>query len=102
MAKKVEDVAVQVAANEGAERSNSRGRNLYVRVITYNCADGKIIGDIIRDMYHIGTTQFFQGHLWWGTHNYHRVEVLPATPDEINNYIEEGKRKLAEKFNQAA
>lgn len=90
MAKQVNTQAVaQPAAN----------RNLYVSVNTFDGDKGAQIGTRVVDMYHYGTRNWLANHLWWATHNGHKVEVNDASDDEVNAYLDNAKHALADKFN---
>jgi len=91
MNKQVDTVAAQAA-------TNPQRNNLFVSVKTFN-SEGKTIGERIVDMYHYGTRNWLQTHLWWAMHQGHCVEQNIATPEEVEGYLAEAKAALAEKFN---
>jgi hypothetical protein len=75
-------------------------KTLYVKVTTTDLANkAVIIGERIVDMYHFGTRNWLHNHFWWAMHNGHLVETEVATADQIDEYLLEQKKKLAEKFN---
>jgi len=76
-------------------------KSLYVTVNTYD-AKGKQIGTRIVDMYHYGTRNWMQNHLWWAMHNSCIVESLLATDDEVADYVKAGQTELAGKYAPAA
>jgi len=77
---------------------SSQNRNLFVSVNTFD-VDGKPVGTRVVDMYHYGTRNWLQNHLWWAMHNGHSVEQAPASDDEVDNYLASQKEALATKFN---
>lgn len=91
----------QVAPVPAAPVSNSQ-QVLYISVKTFDGPTGKTIGERVVDMYHYGTRTWLQKHLWWAMCNGHAVETTPASPDEIDAYLETGRQALAEKFNHTA
>lgn len=90
--------AATVTAVEDSIDGNSQ-RNLYISVKTFD-VEGRTIGERIVDMYHFGTRNWLQNHLWWAMHNTAQVETTRATDDEIGAYMASGKAALAEKFNK--
>lgn len=76
-------------------------KNLYVRVDTFN-TKGEQIGTRIVDMYHFGTRNWLQSHTWWAMHNSHTVKQDCATDAEVEAYVAEQAKALAERFNGAA
>lgn len=88
MSKKAE-VAVKVPAQQS---------QLYVTVNTYG-TDGKQVGTRVVDMYHYGTRNWLQNHMWWAMHHAHSVETLIANEAEVADYIKNQEVALAEKFN---
>lgn len=84
-----------------AHSTNDQQRNLYVKVITFN-AEGKTIGERIVDMYHYGTRNWLQNHLWWAMHNGHEVEVNTANDEDVQAYVAQATKELAAKFQPEA
>lgn len=91
---------VQSAAADTSTNGNSQ-RNLYISVKTFDF-EGKTVGERIVDMYHFGTRNWLQNHLWWAAHNNNCVETNVATDAEIADYLASGKAALAEKFNHTS
>jgi len=81
--------------------TNGNPQNLYISVMTFN-PEGRDIGERIVDMHHFGTRKWLQDHLWWATHNGHATEINVATPAQVDEYLANGVKALAEKFNTAA
>lgn len=73
-------------------------KNLFIKVDTFN-EEGREIGTRIVDMYHFGTRNWLQNHLWWAMHNKATVESQVAVQKDIDIYLMESKKALAEKFN---
>lgn len=101
MAKQVKDaiiavIAPEVPVNDAANPQQSK--NLYVTVNTYDIK-GKNIGVRVVDMYHYGTRNWLQNHLWWAMHNSAVVEAVQATDQEIDDYMARQTVALAAKFN---
>lgn len=40
-------------------------------------SEGEVVGTREVDMYHYGTRDWLSGHMWWATHNGHRVYIGP-------------------------
>lgn len=76
---------------------NSQTQNLYVKVLTFD-GQGKTIGERIVDMYHYGTRNWLQNHLWWSTHNGHEVEISVANDEDVSAYVAQAAKDLAAKF----
>lgn len=74
------------------------GKSLYVMVTTLEMK-GKVIGERVVDMYHYGTRKWLHDHMWWASHNTHRVEIEPASPTDVDAYLAAQRQKLADKFN---
>lgn len=53
-----------------------QGKNLMVLVETFD-SEGEVVGTREVDMYHYGTRDWLSGHMWWATHNGHRVYIGP-------------------------
>ena len=88
----------QVKTAKVENHSQTQTKSLYVTVNTYD-AKGKQIGTRIVDMYHYGTRNWTQNHLWWAMHNNCTVETMPSTDAEVQSYISAGASELAEHFN---
>lgn len=80
------------------EASQTGAKNLFIKVDTFN-EEGREIGTRIVDMYHFGTRNWLQNHLWWAMHNKATVESQVADQKDIDIYLMESKKALAEKFN---
>lgn len=93
--------ATIAVAMEPAENQQTQANNLYISVKTFN-TEGKTIGERIVDMYHFGTRNWLQNHLWWAMHHGACVETNIATDGEINAYLATAKQALADKFNSDA
>lgn len=88
----------QVQSQDAAQCAAApQNRNLFVTVNTYN-QDGKQIGTRVVDMYHYGTRNWLQNHHWWAMHNGHTVETMVANDAEVDEYLENAKKALAQKF----
>ena len=74
-------------------------QNKYICIYTFENKTGKTIGERIVDLFHYGTRNWIQQHIWWAMHNGHEIEVKPATDDQISAYIKAGVEALAEKVN---
>lgn len=98
MKKQVHTAAADTNTSAAASNGNSQ-RNLFISVKTFEAVEGKTVGERIVDMYHFGTRNWLQNHLWWAAHNGHCVETNIATDKEIADYMASGKAALAEKFN---
>ncbi|CAM6031244.1 unnamed protein product [Sphagnum compactum] len=100
MAKQVSQDTTPPPVNEtsgGGGGGAKQQRNLFVLVETFNYG-GEQIGTRIVDMYHFGTRNWLQNHHWWAMHNGHVVETRTATDEEIGEYVEEQRLKLADKY----
>lgn len=84
-----------------AHSSNDQQRNLYVKVLTYN-KEGQTIGERIVDMYHYGTRNWLQSHIWWAMHNGHEIEQKCADDDDVAAYVAQAAKELAAKFQHEA
>lgn len=78
-----------------------QSKTLYVTVTTYG-QDGKQVGTRVVDMYHYGTRNWLQNHVWWAMHNSCAVEQVVATAEEVNDYLETARVALADKFARVA
>lgn len=87
----------QVQTGEAQCAAAPQNRNLFVSVNTYDPA-GKQIGTRVVDMYHYGTRNWLQNHHWWAMHNGHTVETMVANEAEIEDYLANAKKALAQKF----
>jgi len=76
-------------------------QNMFLFVETFD-EQGRPIGERIVDMYHFGTNKWIAKHLYWAVHNKASVEMTPAKPEKIEQYLASAKMALAEKFNKAA
>lgn len=108
MSKQVQETAEAVTApipvSTGVHKDMANStpqQNLYMNVETFD-AQGHTIGSRIVDLYHFGTRNWLQSHMWWAMHNGHCVEVNVATPTQIDEYLASAKQALAEKFNSTA
>jgi len=88
-------------ANTPATTAEGQPNQLFASVDTYNIK-GDRIGHRVVDMYHYGTRNWLQNHMWWAMHNGHGVETQIATDDEVKEYITEQAGALAAKFNAPA
>jgi hypothetical protein len=100
MAKQVNSQSTKTALVSTDEVANVNNKNLFVLVTT---RDGQtpdtIVGSRIVDMYHFGTRNWLQNHMWWATHNGHVVVLELATAEEIQDHIAALTAQLAAKFN---
>lgn len=87
------------AANTETNVGAPRGKNLFVKVNTFDNKDNSNIGTRIVDMYHFGTSNWMRGHAWWAMHNGHIVEITVATAEEVEAHIAAQRQALADKFN---
>jgi hypothetical protein len=85
------------SATAAPAATQQQPRNLYMSVKTFN-PEGKSIGFRIVDLFHYGTRNWLQDHLWWAMHNANCVEVNIATDDEIGEYLEASAKALQAKF----
>lgn len=88
------------AAAQVAAQTTSTPQNLYVFVHTFD-AQGKTVGERIVDMCHYGTRDWLSKHLWWATHHGYGTEIDMASQAQIDEYIANGVKALAEKLNSA-
>ena len=95
MSKQVKSAAEAPVAP--AAPNQHQARNLYMSVKTF-CPEGKSIGFRIVDLFHYGTRNWLQDHLWWAMHNSNCVEVNVATDEEISEYLEASAKALQAKF----
>lgn len=72
--------------------------NLFISIKTFD-PHGKTVGERVVDLYHFGTRNWLQDHNWWAMHHGNTVEINPASPPEIEAYLEAAKQALAAKFN---
>ena len=104
MAKQVEETVPAViepqAVDTTQHSTNEQSKNLYVSVKTFDGKTGKPIGERVVDMYHYGTRNWLQNHIWWAMHNSHEVQQDIATDEEIGSYMAKQEIALAEKFNK--
>jgi hypothetical protein len=91
MAKRVQD------ANPAQNQSQTQTKSLYVTVCTFD-KGGKTIGTRVVDMYHYGTRNWMQNHLWWAMHNSCVIETQVSTEDEVAEYVKVGSQALQEAF----
>lgn len=91
---------VTEAAQTPVQNSQNQQKNLYVKVITYD-QEGKTIGERIVDMYHYGTRNWLQNHIWWAMHNSHEIEQKCADPQDVKEYVANAAKELAAKFQDA-
>lgn len=97
---KATQVAVKVPAQsqpQSEKPAAAQQRNLYVTVTTY-ASDGKQVGIRVVDMYHYGTRNWLQGHMWWAVHHGHTTETQPANDAEVADYVKEQEYALAYKY----
>jgi len=87
----------QVTAAAALE--SSANQNKYICVYTFEYNTGKTLGERIVDLFHYGTRNWIQQHIWWAMHNGHDVEIKAASPEQIKAYITAGVEALAEKVN---
>ena len=80
--------------------TDQKRTNLFISVVTYDNTTGKPVASRIVDMFHIGTRNWLQSHLWWAMHQGHSVETNVCTEQEIAEYTSKGAQQLAEKFNK--
>lgn len=73
-------------------------KNLYITIITYDGQTGKVIGQRVVDMYHYGTRNWLQNHIWWAMHHGHPVEQVLATDEDIGSYMAQQEIALHQKF----
>lgn len=50
--------------------------NLMVIVNTID-SKGDLVGTRTVDMYHYGTRDWLTSHMWWATHQGHKVDIFP-------------------------
>lgn len=99
MAKQVKTIAQSANAVDNAYiPQQEQNKNLHVTVTTYDGKTGKEIGMRVVDMYHYGTRNWLQNHLWWAMHNGHEVAQATSTDVDIDNYLAEQANALKEKF----
>lgn len=93
MSKQVQD------AVQHSDATAHQSKNLYVTVTTYD-AKGKQVGVRVVDMYHYGTRNWVQNHLWWAVHQKpaHVIEINEATEVEVDEYLATQAKALQEKF----
>ena len=74
----------------------TQDKNLFIKVETYDVR-GTEIGSRIVDMYHFGTRNWLQNHLWWAMHNSATVESRPADSGEVQAYLDDlnSKKQVA-------
>lgn len=91
-------VTEKTDVNSGlVQNSQNQQKNLYVKVITYD-QEGKTIGERIVDMYHYGTRNWLQNHIWWAMHNGHEIEQKCADSEDVKEYVANAAKELAAKF----
>lgn len=88
-------VTVASAVQDAKQNGNS---NLFISVNTFD-AEGKTVGERIVDMFHYGTRNWLQNHLWWAMHHNHQVECTVCTPEQSAEYVKSASLALAAKFN---
>lgn len=98
-----QQVQVLHAGDAGKQKpAVGQDKRLFVKVTTTDLTKkGLIIGERIVDMYHMGTKNWLQNHMWWAMHNGHLVESEVASEDDVKSYIDDNRAKLAAKFNAA-
>ena len=73
-------------------------KTLFVKVETYD-KKGEKMGSRIVDMYHFGTRNWLQNHIWWAMHNEAGITQSVCSTAEVEAYMTEAKAKLAAQFN---
>lgn len=86
-----------IAKSEAPAPTGQQPRNLYVTVNTYG-SDGKQVGTRVVDMYHYGTRNWLQGHMWWAVHHGHTTETMIANDAEVADYVKAQEVALAHKY----
>lgn len=72
---------------------------LYVSVKTFEAGEaGKRIGFRVVDMYHYGTRNWLQKHIWWAMHHSYVVEQDLATEEQVANYLKDQALRLQDKY----
>lgn len=87
--------------NTNTNTTTDERKHLYFTVSNY-APDGKADSYRVVDLFHPNTRDWLAKHTWWAMHNDYTLDIQRATEDEVNEYIRNGERKLADKFNQAA
>lgn len=101
MTKQVKSTDEAQAPVANSSHNDQQQRNLYVKVLTYD-KDGKTIGTRIVDMYHYGTRNWLQNHIWWAMHNGHEIEQKCADDEDVATYVAQAAKDLAAKFQPEA
>lgn len=91
----------QAAVKVPAQQPQAQSNHLYVKVTTYN-TEGREVGTRVVDMYHYGTRNWLQGHMWWAMHHSNTVECLIADDGDVADYVKEQELKLLDKFAKTA
>jgi hypothetical protein len=84
------------AGRERAEARQEFPLHMYVKVSTVT-ADNKLVGERIVDNMHIGTMMWLAKHITWSTSKGHMVEVESASQKEIDAYVADRAKQLAER-----
>lgn len=94
------DAQMDCKVPESSDPQNPQTKTLYISINTYEAGPkGKNIGHRVVDLFHYGTRNWLNKHTWWAMHHGHVVEQVVATPKEIENYVEQQKSLLVDKFN---
>lgn len=99
MSKSVKATAAIVASQDQQQsQETTKVNNVYIKVITFD-PEGKEVGFRLVDMYHYGTRDWLQKHLWWAlVHHGYCVETNIAEPKEVDEYLARAEQALQQKY----
>lgn len=90
--------------NTRHSKANENGVQTKFLFFKVNTTDstGASLGDRIVDIYHYGTHNWMQDHMWWAVHKGHVVTVTTATEAEVKAHTDAQIAALAAKFAKPA